>query len=77
MLCPVTPTYLAQPNRDACSTETRAVTSGTFGPTVRKNIALAYVRPDLAATGSVLGVRIRGKDVPATVVRTPWYKRAG
>ena len=28
MLCPVAPTYLAQPNVEACSTETRAVTCG-------------------------------------------------
>src|SRR5437588_7381892 len=28
MLCPVTPTYLAQPKIEACSTDTRAVTSG-------------------------------------------------
>src|SRR5262249_13879217 len=28
MLCPVAPTYLAQPKVEACSTETRAFTSG-------------------------------------------------
>jgi aminomethyltransferase len=53
------------------------VTSGTFGPTVRKNIALGYVPTEMAAIGTVLCVRIRGKDVPATVVKTPFYKRAG
>lgn len=52
------------------------VTSGTFGPTVGKNIALAYVPPDLAAVGTALEVRIRGKDVPAQVVRTPFYRRS-
>jgi aminomethyltransferase len=52
------------------------VTSGTFGPTVRKNIALAYVPVTLAAIGTPLCVRIRGKDVPASVVKTPFYKRA-
>jgi aminomethyltransferase len=51
------------------------VTSGTFGPTVRRNIALAYVPVELAASGMKLHVRIRGKDVPASVVKTPWYKR--
>ncbi len=51
------------------------VTSGTFGATVRKNIALAYLPPELAAVGTALGVRIRGKDVAATVVKTPWYRR--
>ena len=52
------------------------VTSGTFGPTVEKNIALAYVPAALAKTGTELAVRIRDKDVPATVVKTPFYRRA-
>src|SRR6185503_15194940 len=51
------------------------VTSGTFGPTVEKNIALAYVPTALSKVGTELGVRIRDKDVPATVVKTPFYKR--
>ena len=53
------------------------VTSGTFGPTVGKNIALAYVPVSLAKIGTHLAVRIRDRDVPATVVRTPFYKRGG
>jgi aminomethyltransferase len=52
------------------------VTSGTYGPTVEKNIALAYVPTPLSKVGTALGVRIRGKDVPATVVKTPFYRRA-
>jgi aminomethyltransferase len=52
------------------------VTSGTFGPTVGKNIALAYVPVALAKVGTALAVRIRERDVPATVVKTPFYKRA-
>jgi aminomethyltransferase len=51
------------------------VTSGTYGPTVEKNIALAYVPTPLSKVGTALGVRIRGKDVPATVVKTPFYRR--
>ena len=51
------------------------VTSGTYGPTVEKNIALAYVPTPLSKVGTPLGVRIRGKDVPATVVKTPFYRR--
>jgi aminomethyltransferase len=51
------------------------VTSGTYGPTVEKNIALAYVPTPLSKVGTTLGVRIRGKDVPATVVKTPFYRR--
>ena len=51
------------------------VTSGTFGPTVEKNIALAYVPAELAKVGTELAARIREKDVPATVVKVPFYSR--
>jgi aminomethyltransferase len=53
------------------------VTSGTFGPSVEKNIALAYLPAELAKVGTELAVRIREKDVPATVVKTPFYRRIG
>ena len=52
------------------------VTSGTYGPTVAQNIALAYVPTELSKVGTALAVRIRDKDVPATVVKTPIYRRA-
>ena len=52
------------------------VTSGTYGPTVAQNIALAYVPTELSKVGTTLAVRIRDKDVPATVVKTPFYRRA-
>lgn len=55
--------------------EVGKVTSGTFGPTVGKNIALAYVPSALAKPGTALAVRIRERDVPATVVRTPFFRR--
>jgi aminomethyltransferase len=51
------------------------VTSGTYGPTVDKNIALAYVPTESSKVGTALAVRIREKDVPATVVKTPFYRR--
>ncbi len=51
------------------------VTSGTYGPTVDKNIALAYVPIALTKVGTELHVRIRDRDVPATVVKTPFYRR--
>lgn len=52
------------------------VTSGTFGPTVQKNIALAYVPAELAKVGTDLAVRIRERDIPAKVVKVPFYRRA-
>ncbi len=51
------------------------VTSGSPSPTLGKNIGLAYVPSELAAVGTVLGVRIRDKVVDAVVVKTPFYKR--
>lgn len=51
------------------------VTSGTHGPTVGRNIALAYVSTPLAKVGTALAVRIRDRDVAATVVKTPFYRR--
>ncbi len=51
------------------------VTSGTFGPTVEKAIALAYVPPALAQVGQSVSIRIRGKDCPALVVKRPFYRR--
>ena len=55
--------------------EVGRVTSGTFGPTVGLAIALAYVPVAQAALGTILAVRIRDRDVRASVVRTPWYRR--
>ncbi|HEY8808231.1 MAG TPA: glycine cleavage system aminomethyltransferase GcvT [Candidatus Limnocylindria bacterium] len=52
------------------------VTSGTFGPTVQKNIALAYVPAELAKIGTDVDVRIRDRDIPAKVVKVPFYKRS-
>lgn len=51
------------------------VTSGTYGPTVDRNIALAYVQTPLAKAGTAVTVRIRERDVAATVVKTPFFRR--
>lgn len=52
------------------------VTSGSFSPTLNKNIALGLVRADLAGLGTELDVLIRNKPVKAKVIPTPFYKRA-
>lgn len=51
------------------------VTSGTFSPTLGKPIAMAYVEPAHAATGTVCSIDVRGSAVPATVVPLPFYRR--
>lgn len=53
-----------------------AVTSGTFSPTFEKALGLAYVPPGLAAPGTPLAVDVRGREVAAAVVETPFYRRA-
>ena len=51
------------------------VTSGSYAPFLKKNIALAYVPPEVADIGSTVKVEIRGQGVKAKVVPTPFYKR--
>ena len=51
------------------------VTSGSYAPFLKKNIALAYVPPAFANIGSTVKVEIRGQGVKAQVVPTPFYKR--
>jgi aminomethyltransferase len=51
-------------------------TSGGPGPTVGKSIALGYVSIDHVGA-ETLDVEIRGKRLPCTVTRKPFYKRSG
>jgi len=51
------------------------VTSGTFGPTVEKNIGMGYVPAAMAAPGGALTVDCRGKMIDAEIVNGPFYKR--
>jgi aminomethyltransferase len=51
------------------------VTSGSYAPFLKKNIALAYVPPEFAGLGSTVKVEIRGQGVEARIVPTPFYKR--
>jgi aminomethyltransferase len=51
------------------------VTSGTFGPTVEKNIGMGYVPTPLAAPGGGLVIDCRGKMIDAEIVSGPFYKR--
>ncbi len=51
------------------------VTSGTFSPTLRKGIGFASLAAEHATPGLEVAVEIRGRATPATVVRTPFYRR--
>ncbi len=51
------------------------VTSGSYLPFLKKNLALAYVPPDHSTVDGELAVEIRGQAVKARVVPTPFYRR--
>ena len=51
------------------------VTSGSYAPFLKKNIALAYIPLELSAVGTEVLVEIRNQGVKAQVVPTPFYKR--
>jgi aminomethyltransferase len=61
--------------QDEAGREIGYVTSGSYAPFLKKNIALAYVPPEFANVGSTVKVEIRGQGVKAKVVPTPFYKR--
>ena len=50
------------------------VTSGGFGPSVEKPIAMGYVRADLATPGTRIDLMVRGKARPAEVCALPFVK---
>lgn len=51
------------------------VTSGSPGPFLKKNIALAYVPRNSAEPGGEIAVQIRGNAVKARVVPVPFYRK--
>ena len=61
--------------QDESGDEIGYVTSGSFAPYLKKNIALAYLPPEFASPGTETKVEIRGQGVTARVVPTPFYKR--
>jgi aminomethyltransferase len=68
-----------QPGRDGAPVwrdgrEIGAVTSGNFSPTLGHAIAFAFLPPDVEP-GAGVEVDVRGKRLPATVVRTPFVTR--
>ena len=51
------------------------VTSGTMSPSMNKGIGLGYVTVANSAVESDIFIRIRKNDVPAKVVKLPFYKK--
>ncbi len=51
------------------------ITSGTVSPVLQKPIALGYVDIQYATEGETLNFNIRGKEVPAKIVKLPFVKK--
>ena len=51
------------------------VTSGTQSPSSKRNLGLALIESEHAPIDTELTVEIRGKQLKAKVVKTPFYKR--
>lgn len=60
---------------DTAGTVIGIVTSGTMSPTMNKGIGLGYVLIDHSKVDSAIFIRIRKNDVPAKVVKLPFYKK--
>jgi aminomethyltransferase len=52
------------------------VTSGTFGPTLQRSVALALLDTPLAVEETQVAVDVAGVAQPARVVKLPFYRRA-
>lgn len=53
-----------------------AVTTGMYSPTLEKNLGLGYVPVEHARRGTEIEIIIRGRNLKATVVATPFYRRS-
>lgn len=51
------------------------VTSGTMAPSLNKGIGLGYVPTAFSDVDSEIFIRIRKNDIPAKVVKLPFYKK--
>jgi aminomethyltransferase len=52
------------------------LTSGSLSPTIGAGIGMAYLPLALAKPGTPLAIDVRGRAVPATVVKRPFYRAA-
>lgn len=55
--------------------EVGIVTSGSFAPTLEKNLGLGLIKVHEAQVDQEIGVMIRGKVVKARIIKKPFYKR--
>ena len=60
---------------DAAGNAIGIVTSGTMSPSMNKGIGLGYVSSEFSGIDNDIYIRIRKNDVPAKVVKLPFYKK--
>lgn len=51
------------------------VTSGTISPMLNKGIGMGYVELPYASAGTEISIGIRNKEIPARIVKPPFYKK--
>ena len=51
------------------------VTSGTFGPSVNRSIAMGYVKLSFSKPGTKVLLEVRGKKYEANISELPFYKK--
>ena len=56
--------------------EVGVITSGGFGPSAGGPVALGFVPPDLAKAGQALELMVRGKALPAEVIKLPFVAKS-
>jgi len=52
-----------------------SITSGTFGPSVNRPIAMGYVKLNFSKLGTKVLLEVRGKKYNATISELPFYKK--
>ena len=55
--------------------EIGSVTSGTFGPSVNRPIAMGYVKLNFSKPGTKVLLEVRGKKYEANISELPFYKK--
>ena len=56
--------------------EIGSITSGTFGPSVNRSIAMGYVKLNFSKPGTKVFLEVRGKKYEAKISELPFYKKS-
>ena len=51
------------------------VTTGSYSPTLKKNIGLALIDAKYATEGNEIEVSIRNKNLKAKIIKKPFYNK--